>query len=78
MIAIINVDENVRTHGPHKYELRINQHVITTFSHDRENPLRDLLLAAAIAAEKVGPNHDFKQPRYDDIFFEGLKVFNNR
>ena len=72
MIAIVNVDENVRTHGPHKYELRINQRVVATFTHDREKPLRDCLLAAAIAAEQVGSNHDFKRPRYDDVFFFGL------
>lgn len=72
MIAIVNVDENVRTGGPHKYELRINRKVIATFTHDREKPLRDCLLAAAVAAEQAGPNHEFQRPRYDGVFYAGL------
>jgi hypothetical protein len=74
MIAIVNVDENVRTGGPHKYELRINRKVVATFTHDREKPLRDCLLAAALAAEEAGPNHNFQRPRYDDVFFAGLEA----
>ena len=72
MICIVNVDENVRPNGPHKYELRINRMVVATFTHDREKPLRDCLLAAAVAAEDKGPNHKFSQPRYDDVFFAGV------
>jgi len=72
MICIVNVDENVRANGPHKYELRINNRFIAAFTHDREKPLRDCLMAAAIAAEKCGPNHDFSRPRYDDVFCAGV------
>lgn len=52
MIAIVNVDKNVRKSGPHEYELRINKHVITRFAHNREEPLHECLMKAAIAAQE--------------------------
>lgn len=51
MIAIVNVDPNPRVDGPHLYELRINSKVITTFVHDRADPLHKCLERAARAAK---------------------------
>ena len=58
MIAIVNIDDNVRESGMHKYELRINNKVITTFYHDREKPLHECLIAAAKAAESKAKQRD--------------------
>ena len=82
MIAIVNVDNNVKRSGPHKYELRINNNVVTTFIHNREDPLHECLLKAAIAAEvKVTPVNGrikpFFEPRYDEVFFKGLEYLNS-
>ena len=52
MISIVNIDKNVRKSGPHEYELKINDHVITRFTHNKEDPLHECLLKAAIAAEE--------------------------
>ncbi len=52
MIAIVNIDKNVRESGPHLYELRINRKVITTFIHYRERSLYQCLFAAALAVAK--------------------------
>ena len=78
MIAIVNVDENIRKSGPHKYELRINKRVVARFTHNREEPLHECLLQAAIAAqEKATPKNGmvrlFLDPLYDDVYFEGLE-----
>jgi len=82
MIAIVNVDENVRPDGPHEYELRINRRVVCTFTHNREEPLHECLLKAAIAAEekaipKNGRIRPFLEPTYDELFFDGLKWLNS-
>jgi len=56
MIAIVNVDKSDTASGPHKYEIRINKRVVTTFTHNREDSLQECLLKAAIAVEsKVIP-----------------------
>jgi hypothetical protein len=79
MIAIVNIDDNVRASGRHKYELRINNRVIATFYHDREKPLHECLLEAAIASEsktkpcKKGLIRPLFEPRYDDVYLEGLR-----
>lgn len=52
MIAIVNVDKNVRDEGPHQYELRINRTVIATFMHNREDTLDVCLERAAEAYRK--------------------------
>ena len=49
MIAIVNIDKNVRDSGSHLYELRVNQKVICKFSHDREQSLDICLMKAAEA-----------------------------
>ncbi len=78
MICIVNVDKNVRDSGPHEYELRLNNFVIARFTHDREKPMHDCLLSAAIAAEEKkkpdsrGMVKPFLEPRYDEVFFAGL------
>jgi len=78
MICIVNVDKNVRESGPHEYELRLNNFVITRFTHERGEPMHECLLKAAIAAqEKVTPDsrgmvRPFLEPRYDKVFYEGL------
>lgn len=48
MIAIVNIGGNME--GVCKYELRVNQTVITTFKHNRKHGLAICLLAAAYAA----------------------------
>lgn len=53
MIAIVNIDKDVRNFGPHEYELRINKRVVARFIHNREEPLHECLLKAAIAAHEV-------------------------
>lgn len=70
MIAIVNIGESVRHSGPHKYELRINRTPIATFYHNREEPLYELLLKAAIAAEEK--DTDKPDPFHDRAFFEIL------
>ncbi len=79
MIAIVNVDENVRESGPHVYELRINNFVVIHFIHNREEPLHECLLKAAIAVEEKqipdsrGMVRPLLEPRYDEAFFKGLE-----
>lgn len=78
MIGIYNIDEKVRTSGPHKYLLTINKNVIVEFIHDREKPLHECLLQAAIAAEekatpKNGMIKPLLEPRHDDTYYEGMK-----
>lgn len=82
MIGIVNVDENVRETGPHKYEIRINRMFVTSFEHNREEPLHECLLRAAVAAEfahklansKPITPRPFTPPRYDEVFFAGLEA----
>ena len=82
MIAIINVDKNVRQSGPHEYELRINRYVVARFTHNREEPLHECLLKAAIVAqEKATPRNgrikSFLDPLYDDVYYKGIEWLNN-
>lgn len=51
MIAIVNVSKRLRSKGRHIYELRINEKVIATFTHRREEDLEKCLLKAAEAAK---------------------------
>ena len=51
MIAIINIDKNLRDSGEHEYELRINRKVIAKFTHNREDELWVCLLKASFAAK---------------------------
>lgn len=51
MIAIVNVTKDPKPTGEHTYELRINQEVISTFTHRREEGLSRCLLKAAHAAD---------------------------
>jgi hypothetical protein len=54
MIAIINVSKGpLPVFGLQKYEVRINQKVITTFNHRREDGLGACLIAAAKAVEQA-------------------------
>lgn len=53
MIAIINVSDVCKPFGVHKYEVRINKTLITTFEHRREQGLVICLRQAAAAVEKV-------------------------
>lgn len=83
MIAIVNVDDNVRDSGPHEYELRINRRVVARFIHDREKPLHECLLHAAIAAEektrpKNGRVRPLLEPLYDEDFFRFTEWLNAR
>ena len=64
MIAIVNIgpaagnrrrgsakDQPIDPLGAHTYELRINQRVVTTFTHERAESLAACLRRAADAAE---------------------------
>jgi hypothetical protein len=51
MIAIVNVDKNLRPSGTHDYELRINRKVVARFTHEREHGLATCLQLAAVAAQ---------------------------
>ena len=53
MIAIVNVDKNVRESGPHEYEVRINREPLFRFTHDREKPIFKLFIKAAFAARRM-------------------------
>lgn len=83
MITIVNVDKNVRQRGAHEYEIKINQKVITRFTHKREESLKELFLMAAIAveaSEKDGPKEKVKlytPPRYDDVYHEAMQMLIN-
>ena len=50
MIAIVNVGE--AENGLHRYEVRINQRVITTFEHKRRHGLTACLEKAARAVQE--------------------------
>ena len=50
MIAIINISLQVKDAGPQLYALQINRHRITTFTHNREEPLSVILAKASEAA----------------------------
>lgn len=53
MIAIVNISNELKPFGPHEYELRINQDVIATFTHNREESLSKCLMEASKSAEKA-------------------------
>lgn len=53
MIAIVNVSKHNSSFGIHQYELRINQKVIASFEHKREDGLAVCLQKAAKAAEEA-------------------------
>lgn len=77
MIAIVNIDKNPRQSGEHCYQLRINRRVICEFTHNREEPLHECLLKAAIAAEekatpKRGKIRPLLEPRYDSTYFQEM------
>ena len=49
-IIIQNIDKNLRETGEHLYQLRINNHVICEFTHNREDTLAQCLMRAEEAA----------------------------
>ncbi len=54
MIGIVNVgpvDGETNPIGEHRYEVRINRQVITTFTHHRANGLAECLRQAARAVD---------------------------
>jgi hypothetical protein len=51
MIAIINDGKNKSTRGVHGYRVQINDKVICTFEHLREDGLAECLRKAAAAVE---------------------------
>ncbi|MDP2902412.1 MAG: hypothetical protein Q8N96_04815 [Methylovulum sp.] len=53
MIAIVNISTHGFPIGWNEYELRINEKVIATFRHKREEGLTKCLELAAAAAEKA-------------------------
>jgi hypothetical protein len=53
MIYIENIDKNPRETGSHTYQIRVNNKTITTFSHDRKDPLSMLFIKALRAIVKM-------------------------
>jgi hypothetical protein len=53
MIAIVNVSKPPTPFGPNEYEVRVNERVITTFTHRREDGLALCLIAAGKAVGKA-------------------------
>lgn len=53
MIAIVNVDPDLRETGPHLYEVRINRTVVAKFSHRREDDMSTLFERAAHAVSAI-------------------------
>lgn len=53
MIAIVNIEEHARPTGLHLHEVRINQQVICTFQHWREESLATCLRKAAEAVDAL-------------------------
>lgn len=52
MIAIVNIEKDVKSDGPHLYEVRINFDPKARFYHNREDDLATCLRKAADAVEK--------------------------
>lgn len=50
-VIIQNITDVPTSHGPNKYQLRINHKVIAEYYHNREDGLAECLRKAAIAAE---------------------------
>ena len=50
MIAIVNIDKNLRETGEHLYEVRINHKPLFQFKHNREKPIQELFKQAMEAA----------------------------
>lgn len=51
MIQIINISENLKPYGEHKYSLRINGKELCQFIHKREEGLSQCLKKAALAVD---------------------------
>ena len=51
MIAIVNISEDLRPVGLHKYQVRINRNIIAEFTHHREEGLSTCLRKAADAVD---------------------------
>lgn len=52
-VIIRNITRPTRKTGEHLYSLSVNDQLVTTFVHRREEPLHVLLSRAAVAAEKA-------------------------
>jgi hypothetical protein len=68
MIAIVNISKKQRSTGPHLYQIRINNKIVTQFRHNREDSLDVLFEKAALAIKK----HDI------DLLIEMSKIFNDQ
>ena len=53
VVKIQNISPHNSPFGQHEYEVRINQEVITTFTHKREEGLATCLRRAAGAVERA-------------------------
>lgn len=53
MIVIENIDSHPREIGSNKYQIRVNNKIITTFNHVREDPLSMLFMRALRALVKI-------------------------
>lgn len=49
MVAIVNIDPNLRESGEHLYSIRINHTEVAQCRHYREDSLYELFRAAALA-----------------------------
>ena len=53
MIAIINIDPNLRKTGEHLYQIKINNSPVITFKHNREEDLATCLKKAYKAVDRM-------------------------
>ncbi len=53
MLAIVNIDPNLRKTGVHRYSLRLNSLEICQFKHKREEPMSEILYLAATAVYEL-------------------------
>ena len=72
MIAIINDGTNRGTTGVHGYKVQINDRVICTFEHLREDGLAECLRKAAAAVEASGATEASDRKQRDDELLEFL------
>lgn len=62
MIAIVNTGANPEPTGVHTYTIQINNKIITTFNHTREEGLAECLFRAAWAVKRYDKERNIAGP----------------
>jgi len=75
VIAIVNDGTNRGTTGVHGYKVQINDRVICTFEHLREDGLAECLRKAAQAVEDSGVTEASDRKKRDDELLEFLMSY---